>query len=56
MELFPEPPDGERVRVVLGSTPPLVAEITEQAGRQLGLRDGMEIYAAFKATGVEVFR
>jgi molybdate transport system ATP-binding protein len=56
VELIPEPPDGQRVRVVLGSTPPLVAEITEQAGRQLGLREGMEIYAAFKATGVEVFR
>jgi molybdate transport system ATP-binding protein len=55
-ELIPEPPNGERVRVALDTTPPLVAEVTDQAVVSLGLREGMDVYASFKATGVEVFR
>ncbi len=56
VELAPEPPNGERVRVAIGSRPPLVAEVTEQAVASLGLREGGEVYASFKATSVEVFR
>ncbi|MBI4503750.1 MAG: ABC transporter ATP-binding protein [Gemmatimonadetes bacterium] len=55
-ELIPEPPHGERVRVALHTNPPLVAEVTDQAVVSLGLREGMEVYASFKATGIEVFR
>lgn len=55
-ELIPEPPMGERVRVVLATTPPLVAEVSEHAVTELGLRPGLEVFAAFKATGVTVYR
>jgi molybdate transport system ATP-binding protein len=52
LELVPEPPLGERVRVVLGTRPPLVAEITRHAAAALGLREGRMVHASFKATGV----
>jgi len=55
-ELVPEPPSGERVRVALATRPPLVAEVTDRAVTQLGLREGLEVTAMFKATGVTVFR
>jgi molybdate transport system ATP-binding protein len=55
LELVPEPPAGERVRVVLGTEPMLVAEVTEAAVSALGLREGMQVYAAFKATGVQTY-
>lgn len=55
-ELVPEPPNGERVRVALATHPPLVAEVTERAVTQLGLREGLQVTAMFKATGVTVFR
>jgi molybdate transport system ATP-binding protein len=51
-ELVPEPPFGDRVRVALGTRPPLVAEVTREAVNALGLREGLPVYAAFKATGV----
>ena len=52
VELVPEPPAGERVRVVLGTLPMLVAEVTREAVAALALREGAEVYATFKATGV----
>jgi molybdate transport system ATP-binding protein len=55
-ELVPEPPNGERVRVALATHPPLVAEVTDRAVMQLGLAEGQEVIAVFKATGVTVFR
>jgi molybdate transport system ATP-binding protein len=55
-EIIPEPPNGFRVRVALGTHPPLVAEVTRPAVEALGLREGMMIYAAFKATGVVPYR
>ncbi|MGH7525094.1 MAG: ABC transporter ATP-binding protein [Gemmatimonadales bacterium] len=55
LELIPEPPAGERVRVVLGTTPILVAEVTHEAVAALGLSEGLEVYASFKATGVSVY-
>ncbi len=33
-----------------------VAEVTHQAAAALGLAEGVEVHAAFKATGVQVFR
>ena len=56
IELVPEPPNGERVRVALGTRPPLVAEVTDRAVLQLELREGLEVTAMFKATGVTVYR
>jgi molybdate transport system ATP-binding protein len=52
IELVPEPPAGERVRVVLNTRPALVAEVTREAVAALSLADGTPVYAAFKATGV----
>ena len=56
VELVPEPPFGERIRVALDSTPPLVAEVTRHAVESLGLREGLEVHAAFKATGLVPYR
>jgi molybdate transport system ATP-binding protein len=55
-EIVPEPPDGERVRVVIGSAPPLVAEITRSAAESMGLRPGLAVHATFKATAVTTYR
>jgi molybdate transport system ATP-binding protein len=55
VELVPEPPGGERVRVALGTTPPLVAEVTREAVAALELREGMVVHAGFKATGVRTY-
>jgi molybdate transport system ATP-binding protein len=54
-EIIPEPPVGDRVRVVLDARPPLVVEVTREAVGGLGLHEGMRIHAAFKATGVHVY-
>jgi molybdate transport system ATP-binding protein len=52
-ELVPEPPSGERIRVVLNSRPSLVAEVTREAVAALSLGPGAYVYAAFKASGVQ---
>ena len=54
-EIIPEPPGGERVRVVLDTRPMLVAEVTREAIAALSLGEGMWVYAAFKATGVQLY-
>jgi len=56
LELAPEPPGGERVRVVLGTRPPLVAEVTREAVASLGLTEGITVHASFKATGIRAYR
>jgi molybdate transport system ATP-binding protein len=56
VELAPEPPSGERVRVVLGTRPTLVAEVTREAVAGLGLKEGMTVHASFKATGIRTYR
>ena len=56
LELAPEPPGGERVRVVLGTRPPLVAEVTREAVQSLGLTEGLGVHASFKATGIRAYR
>ncbi|HSE66571.1 MAG TPA: ABC transporter ATP-binding protein [Gemmatimonadales bacterium] len=55
MEIVPEPPFGERVRVVLGTRPPLVAEVTQAAVDRLRLAVGTQVYASFKATAVSTY-
>ena len=56
VELAPEPPGGERVRVILGTRPPLVAEVTREAVASLGLAEGVIVHASFKATGIRSYR
>lgn len=55
-ELVPEPPFGDTVRVVIGSDPVLVAEVTRAVVASLGLAPGRMVHAAFKATGVRSYR
>jgi molybdate transport system ATP-binding protein len=55
-EVVPEPPAGERVRVSIGSKPPMVAEITRGSALVMKLEPGRMAYASFKATGARVFR
>ena len=55
LELIPEPPGGERVRVVLDTRPLLVAEVTREAVASLCLTEGIRVHAAFKATGVHLY-
>jgi molybdate transport system ATP-binding protein len=56
LELAPEPPSGERIRVVLGTRPVLVAEVTREAVAGLALREGLTVHASFKATGIRTYR
>ena len=56
VDLAPEPPRGERVRVALSTEPPLVAEVTRQALEALGITEGTEVYAAFKATALAAYQ
>jgi len=53
-DLIPEPPAGERVRVLLETSPPLAAQVTRAAVLSLGLSRGREVWASFKATAVEL--
>jgi molybdate transport system ATP-binding protein len=56
LELRPEPPFGDRVRVAVQTDPPLVAEVTRHAAESLHLREGTPVWAAFKATGLRPYR
>jgi molybdate transport system ATP-binding protein len=53
-EMIPEPPSGDRVRVVLETQPPLVAEVTRNAVQMLALHPGGPVYAAVKATAIRM--
>lgn len=44
--------DGERVRVIVDCGDELVAEVTTESWRELGLEHGVEVYASFKASAV----
>ena len=46
--------DSERARVRIATAPPLVAEVTLSSVRRLGLRDGVIVWASFKAVEVQV--
>ncbi|HEV8479712.1 MAG TPA: ABC transporter ATP-binding protein [Candidatus Eisenbacteria bacterium] len=54
-EMVPEPP-GDRLRVALGSRPPMLADITRGSAAGMGLVPGRMAYASFKATGARMFR
>jgi molybdate transport system ATP-binding protein len=46
---------GDRVRVRLSGTPPIVAEVTPAAVRELGLDRGEQVWVAVKATEIDVY-
>jgi molybdate transport system ATP-binding protein len=46
--------EGDRARVRLATSPPLVAEVTLGSVERLGLREGVSVWASFKAVEVEV--
>jgi molybdate transport system ATP-binding protein len=56
VEIAPEPPYGDRVRVVVDCQPALVAEITAHAVEAMSLRPGVEVYASFKASAARAYR
>jgi molybdate transport system ATP-binding protein len=45
---------GNRVRVTVGSRPPIVAEITEDSARRLDVAPGVPLVATWKATGTRL--
>ncbi len=53
-EMLYEPPRGDQVRVRLGGDPPLTALVTRAAADTLGLAPGSDVWASFKATGIEI--
>jgi molybdate transport system ATP-binding protein len=55
-EIVPEPPLGERMRVSLATTPPLVAEVARSSVERLDLAPGVPVHASFKATAVVTYR
>jgi molybdate transport system ATP-binding protein len=48
-------PVGDRYRVQVDAQPPVVAEVTSAAVRELGLADGAEVWIAVKATEIDVY-
>jgi molybdate transport system ATP-binding protein len=46
--------EGERARVRVASAPPLVADVTVGSVERLGLREGLRVWASFKAVEVRV--
>jgi molybdopterin-binding protein len=46
--------EGERARVRIDCSPPLVAEVTLGSVERLGIREGTQLWASFKAVEVRV--
>ena len=46
---------GDRVRIHVDGPVPLVAEVTVAAVADLGLRDGVDVFAAVKATDLSIY-
>jgi hypothetical protein len=46
--------ESDRARVRIASEPPLVAEVTLGSIGRLGLREGVRVWASFKAVEVQV--
>ncbi len=47
--------DQDRARILLATTPGLTVEVTTNAIASLGLEQGLEVWASFKATDIEVY-
>jgi molybdate transport system ATP-binding protein len=48
-------PVGDRLRVRVAGTPPVVAEVTAAGGREVGLAEGSDVWVAVKATEIDVY-
>jgi molybdate transport system ATP-binding protein len=48
-------PVGDRYRINIDAVPPVVAEVTAAAVRDIGLAEGVSVWVAIKATEVEVY-
>jgi len=48
-------PVGDRIRIGIDASPSIVAEITPTAARDLGLVEATEVWAAVKATEIDVY-
>ncbi len=48
-------PLGDRLRVRIDATPPIVAEITVEGARQIGLAEADRIWVSVKATEIDVY-
>ena len=45
---------GNRVRITVGSSPPIVVELTDESVHRLGIGPGVPVVASWKATGTRV--
>jgi molybdate transport system ATP-binding protein len=48
-------PVGDRFRIQVDAVPPVVAEVTGAAVRDMGLREGADVWVAIKATEIDVY-
>jgi molybdopterin-binding protein len=46
---------GDRVRIVVDATPPIIAEVTANAATDVGLTEQQPVWIAVKATEIEVY-
>ena len=46
---------GDRVRIHVAGEVPLVAEVTAAAVAELGLHDGVDVWASVKATDLQIY-
>uniref|UniRef100_UPI0020249B74 TOBE domain-containing protein n=1 Tax=Frankia sp. Cppng1_Ct_nod TaxID=2897162 RepID=UPI0020249B74 len=46
---------GDRARIALDTTPPVLADVTPAALAELRLEPGMTVWASFKATDVDTY-
>jgi molybdate transport system ATP-binding protein len=46
--------DGERARVRIDASPPLVADVTPGSVKRLGLEEGTDVWASFKAVEIRL--
>jgi molybdate transport system ATP-binding protein len=47
--------EGERARVRIAAAPPIVAEVTLGSVERLGLREGLDVWASFKAVELRLY-
>jgi len=53
-ELVPEPPGGERIRILLDTSPPVAAQLLKSSVDGMELAPGVPVWASFKATAVRL--
>jgi molybdate transport system ATP-binding protein len=53
-EVLPEPPGGERIRILLDTSPPVAAQLLKSSVDAMELAPGVSVWASFKATAVRL--